>query len=53
MIFETADQPEHVWHPGPGSGNYRELWKRTFDLSLSEKQLQESKGSHLRRLSRG
>ncbi len=42
VVFETADQVEHEWHPAPGSGNYRELWKRTFDLSLSEKQLRES-----------
>jgi hypothetical protein len=30
VIFETADVPEHMWHPGPGSGGYRELWRRTI-----------------------
>lgn len=29
-VFETADPPEHKWHPGPGSGGYKVLWKRTF-----------------------
>ena len=30
VIFETADIPEHMWHPGPGSGGYRELWRKTI-----------------------
>jgi len=33
VIFETADVPEHMWHPGPGSGGYRELWRRTIALA--------------------
>ena len=44
-VFETADRARHMWHPGPGSGDYRELWKKTFDLSLSEKELKESAGT--------
>ena len=32
-IFETADAPEHMWHPGPGSGGYRELWRRTIAVT--------------------
>jgi hypothetical protein len=27
-VFETADAPGQMWHPGPGSGGYRELWRR-------------------------
>jgi hypothetical protein len=30
MIFETADYPGHMWGAGPGSGGYRELWRRTI-----------------------
>lgn len=33
VIFETADAPEHMWHPGPGSGGYRELWRRTIEVT--------------------
>lgn len=36
-VFETADPPEHLWHPGPGSGGYRVLWSKTFSIALSEK----------------
>ncbi len=32
-VFETADPPEHRWHPGPGSGGYRVLWRKTFTVS--------------------
>lgn len=28
--FETADPPQHMWQPGPGSGGYKILWTRTF-----------------------
>jgi hypothetical protein len=44
-VFETADRPEHMWHPSPSSGDYRTLWKKTFSLTLSEKALRESKGT--------
>jgi hypothetical protein len=40
-IFETADRPEHMWHPGPGSGGYKVLWKKTFTLSLTEEEIQK------------
>lgn len=33
VLFETADAPEHMWHPGPGSGGYRELWRRTIQVT--------------------
>lgn len=26
-LFETSYLPEHMWHPGPGKGHYRVLWK--------------------------
>jgi hypothetical protein len=29
-VFETADRPCHMWHPGPGSGGYKILWKKTL-----------------------
>jgi len=35
-VFETADPPMHMWHPGPGSGGYKVLWKRTFNVRYSE-----------------
>jgi hypothetical protein len=38
-IFETADPPVHLWHPGPGSGGYKVLWSRTYTLSLTEKEI--------------
>jgi hypothetical protein len=44
-VFETADRPEHEWHPSPSSGDYRVLWKKTFSLTLSEKALRESMGA--------
>jgi hypothetical protein len=47
-VFETGDRPGHMWHPGPGSGDYRELWRKTFELSLSEKELKESAGTRSR-----
>ncbi|MHC4645818.1 MAG: HEAT repeat domain-containing protein [Planctomycetota bacterium] len=31
-VFETSDPPVHMWHPGPGSGGYRILWKQNFEL---------------------
>jgi uncharacterized protein (TIGR03067 family) len=40
-IFETADPPVHLWHPGPGSGGYRVLWSRTFTLSWTEKEIRQ------------
>jgi len=33
VIFETADAPDHGWHPAPGSGGYCELWRRTIALA--------------------
>lgn len=33
-IFETAEPPGHMWHPGPGSAGYRILWKEWFDTNL-------------------
>ena len=33
-VFETADPPVHLWHPGPGSGAYRVLWERDFDVAF-------------------
>ena len=47
-VFETADRAGHMWHPGPGLGDYRELWKKTFDLSLWEKELKASAGAGAR-----
>lgn len=32
-VFETADPPQHGWAPGPGSGGYREFWKRRLTPS--------------------
>jgi len=29
-VFETSDPPCHLWHPGPGSGDYKVLWKKSF-----------------------
>jgi uncharacterized protein (TIGR03067 family) len=40
-VFETADMPEHSWHPGPGSGGYKVLWKKTFTLSLTEEEIRK------------
>jgi hypothetical protein len=40
-IFETADPPVHLWHPGPGSGGYKVLWSRTFTLSFTEKEIRQ------------
>jgi hypothetical protein len=40
-IFETADRPEHMWHPGPGSGGYKVLWKKTFTLALTEEEIRK------------
>jgi len=34
-VFETRDPPVHMWHPAPGSGGYKVLWKKTFPVSLS------------------
>ena len=31
-VFETADRPCHMWQPGPGSGGYKLLWKRTLNV---------------------
>jgi beta-lactamase regulating signal transducer with metallopeptidase domain len=42
VVFETADKPGHGWAPRPGSGDYLELWSKTFDLSLTEKEIKES-----------
>jgi hypothetical protein len=44
-VFETADRPEHMWHPSPNSGDYRVLWKKTLSLTLSEEALRESMGT--------
>jgi hypothetical protein len=41
VIFETADAPEHMWGPGPGSGGYRELWRRTIAMSGAENILEK------------
>lgn len=38
-VFETADHPQHRWHPGPGSAGYKTLWKQTFRVSYSRKEL--------------
>ncbi|MHC4212050.1 MAG: tetratricopeptide repeat protein [Planctomycetota bacterium] len=35
-IFETADPPKHMWRPHSGSGNYKTLWKETFEVDVSE-----------------
>jgi len=40
-VFETADVPEHLWLPGPGSGGYRVLWKKTFTISFTEESFRE------------
>lgn len=36
-VFETSDPPCHFWHPGPGSGDYKVLWKRTFNVNADKK----------------
>ena len=38
-VFETADHPRHLWHPAPGSAGYKTLWKKTFRVSYSRKEL--------------
>jgi hypothetical protein len=38
-IFETADRPEHMWLPSPGSGDYKILWKKEFRVRFSEAEL--------------
>ena len=38
-VFETADPPQHGWMPGPGSKGYRTLWKKTYRVSYSRKDL--------------
>jgi hypothetical protein len=43
-IFETADAAEHMWHPRPGSGDYRVLWKKTLTLELTEKEIRKVAG---------
>ncbi len=40
-IFETADPPVHLWHPGPGSGGFKVLWSKTFTFSLTEKEIRQ------------
>jgi len=40
-VFETADMPEHGWHPVPGSGGYKVLWKKTFTLSLTVEEIRK------------
>lgn len=33
-VFETSERAGHLWHPGPGRGGYKVLWKKTFEVSL-------------------
>lgn len=40
-IFESAERPHHLWHPDPASEGYKVLWKRTFYLSLTEKEIKK------------
>lgn len=42
-IFETADPPVHMWSPGPGSGGYKVLWKKSFDVNYTEKEIKALK----------
>lgn len=35
-IFETSDPPVHLWRPRSG---YKTLWKRTFTMEFSEKEI--------------
>lgn len=35
-VFETSDPPCHLWHPGPGSGDYKILWKKSFEFDVDE-----------------
>ncbi len=35
-VFETSDPPVHMWHPGPGSGGYKTLWKQSFELEAGD-----------------
>ncbi len=35
-VFETSTPPQHHWSPGPGSGGYKVLWKKTLTLSLKQ-----------------
>ncbi|MBW3539498.1 MAG: beta galactosidase jelly roll domain-containing protein [Planctomycetes bacterium] len=39
-VFETAKAPQHGWMPGRGSAGYRVLWKKTFQLSFREDEIQ-------------
>jgi hypothetical protein len=41
VVFETADPPRHGWAPGPGSGGYKVLWKKSFTLSQTEKEIRK------------
>lgn len=42
-IFETSNRPVHLWSPGPGSGGYKVLWKKSFELHYSEKEIKALK----------
>jgi len=42
-IFETSDRPVHFWHPGPGSGGYKVLWKWSYTVNASEEEVEKLK----------
>lgn len=40
-LFETADPPRHGWMASPGSGGYRLLWARSFEVTLTDSEFQK------------
>jgi hypothetical protein len=38
-VFETADAPVHLWHPGQGHGGYKVLWTNTFEVKMTDWQI--------------
>jgi len=46
-LFETSDSPMHVWMPGPNSGSYRVLWRKSFKVLLSEQDFRKQPATAL------
>jgi hypothetical protein len=42
-IFETEHPPVHMWSPGPGSGGYKVLWKKSFEVNYTEEEIKALK----------
>ncbi|MEX0703394.1 MAG: hypothetical protein WD069_14965 [Planctomycetales bacterium] len=43
-VFETADRPVHLWRPGPHSGGYKVLWKKTYKFDMTEDEIRKAAG---------